>query len=327
MLARLRTSPQPHRALVLVICMQVGGGCGGREISAPPPAEGDGPLLPVALGDARSIPAEDRVLFAADDFAALSAPGTGEWRAEHPEPPQNVASFLASRPNVPTEARGIIYVQPIGALDPESSPPLEVMAELAELYFGLPVTILPAVMVGDVEARGRANEYTGAAQLLAPEVMTWLQRRLPSDAYAIIALTDVDLYPEDDWNFVFGMGAFKERVGVYSFARYHPRFYGERVEPEAARHLVLQRSLRVLVHELGHMFGMHHCAHYECVMNGSNSLAESDTQPMHLCPIDLRKLQLVSERDLRARYHALAAFYARHGMTDEAAWTSARAIR
>ncbi|HUH01530.1 MAG TPA: archaemetzincin, partial [Kofleriaceae bacterium] len=270
------------------------------------------------------IRAGDRALFAADDFSGLGAPEAGEWRAEHPEPPQNVASFLASRPNLPTAARRIIYVQPIGTLDPDGSPPLEAMAELAELYFGLPVTILPAVMVGDVEARGRANEYTGAAQLLAPEVMTWLQRRLPDDAYAIIALTDVDLYPEDDWNFVFGMGAFKERVGVHSFARYHPRFYGERVEPDAARHLVLRRSLRVLVHELGHMFGIHHCTHYACVMNGSNSLAESDTQPMHLCPIDLRKLQLTSQLDLHARYQALAAFYARHGLTDEAAWTRKR---
>jgi archaemetzincin len=306
------------------MCVYVGAGCGGREISAPPPVEDDGPLLPVALGDTRSIRDGDRVLFTADHFTGLDAPEAGEWRAEHPESPQNVPSFLASRPNVPTDARRIIYVQPIGVLDPEGSPPLEVMAELAELYFGLPVTILPAVMVGDVEARGRANEYTGAAQLLAPEVMTWLQRRLPEDAYAIIALTDVDLYPEDDWNFVFGMGAFKERVGVYSFARYHPRFYDQRVEPDVARQLVLRRSLRVLVHELGHMFGIHHCTHYACVMNGSNSLAESDTQPMHLCPIDLRKLQLTSELDLRMRYRELAAFYGRHGMTDEAAWTRKR---
>lgn len=325
MLAR---GPLTTQALVLIMCVHVGSGCRGSDApGSPPPTEEPAPLLPVALGDTRSIPPGDLALFAADDFTELEAPREGQWRAEHPERPQNVAAFVASRPNRPTDERRTIYVQPIGNLDPDYSPPLAVLTELTEIYFGLPVTVLPAVMVGEVEARSRANQYTGAAQLLAPEVMTWLGRRVPADAYAIIALTDVDLYPEDDWNFVFGMGAFKERVGVYSFARYHPRFYGERVEPELARKLVLRRSLHVLVHELGHMFGIHHCAHYACAMNGSNSLAESDSQPMHLCPIDLRKLQLSTGADLRARYRALSAFYARHGLADEAAWTSRRATR
>lgn len=33
-----------------------------------------------------------------------------------------------------------------------------------------------------------------------------------------------------------------------------------------------------------------HCIFFHCVMNGSNHLAETDSQPLHICPIDLRKL-------------------------------------
>jgi archaemetzincin len=35
-----------------------------------------------------------------------------------------------------------------------------------------------------------------------------------------------DLYPKDEWNFVFGLASIKGRTGVFSFARYDERFYG-----------------------------------------------------------------------------------------------------
>ena len=36
-----------------------------------------------------------------------------------------------------------------------------------------------------------------------------------------------DLYPEDDWNFVFGMASLRKRTGVFSLARYDEGFYKE----------------------------------------------------------------------------------------------------
>jgi len=36
---------------------------------------------------------------------------------------------------------------------------------------------------------------------------------------------------------------------------------------------------------------MLHGVFFNCLMNGSNHLAESDRRPLHLCPVDLRKLQ------------------------------------
>jgi len=34
-----------------------------------------------------------------------------------------------------------------------------------------------------------------------------------------------DLYPRDSWNFVFGLASLRERIGVFSFARYEESFY------------------------------------------------------------------------------------------------------
>ena len=60
-------------------------------------------------------------------------------------------------------------------------------------------------------------------------------------------------------------------------------------------------------------------------MNGSGHLGEDFSQPMHLCPVDLRKLQTLVGFDVRSRYQRLQAFYERHGLNDEAVWTKQRA--
>jgi archaemetzincin len=133
----------------------------------------------------------------------------------------------------------------------------------------------------------------------------------------------VDLYPDPAWNFVFGQASLRDRVGVYSFARYAPRFYGEALSP-AGRSLVLRRSCKVLAHEASHMFGIRHCTFYLCLMNGSNHLAESDARPLHLCPVDLRKLHHSLGFDPVERYRRLLAFSESAGFADEAAWLRRR---
>jgi archaemetzincin len=128
-----------------------------------------------------------------------------------------------------------------------------------------------------------------------------------------------DLYPEPSWNFVFGQASLHDRVGVYSFARYDPAFYGE-ARTSGYELLLLRRSCKVLAHETGHMFGLTHCTFFNCLMNGSNHLAESDRRPLHLCPVCLRKLQWSIGFDVFARYTALEASDRAAGFTDEADW-------
>ena len=89
-----------------------------------------------------------------------------------------------------------------------------------------------------------------------------------------------------------------ERACIFSFIRYL-RFDGDVIEGEISelrvpcveqQRLFVQRSARLLFHEIGHAFGLLHCVYYECCMRGTNSIEESDSTPIFLCPIDLRKL-------------------------------------
>jgi archaemetzincin len=72
------------------------------------------------------------------------------------------------------------------------------------------------------------------------------------------------------------------------------------------------------------MFGLKHCVFFNCLMNGSNHLSESDARPLHLCPVDLRKLRHSVGFDPEARYRRLLDFSRNVGFDDESAWLEKR---
>ena len=96
----------------------------------------------------------------------------------------------------------------------------------------------------------------------------------PSDAYAILGLTNEDLYPGDNWTFVFGWASYTAGVGTFSFKRYDPSFDGTEDEHDNPEQSLLMYACHVMAHEIGHMFGLYHCIYYECLMNGINSADE-----------------------------------------------------
>jgi archaemetzincin len=59
-------------------------------------------------------------------------------------------------------------------------------------------------------------------------------------------------------------------------------------------------------------------------MNGSNHLAESDRRPLHLCPVDLRKLHWSLDFDIMDRYRRLLAFWREAGVDTETRWIERR---
>lgn len=83
-----------------------------------------------------------------------------------------------------------------------------------------------------------------------------------------------DLYPGPKWNYVFGWANYKARTGVFSFGRYDPQFNGAGEKVPENDLVLLKNACYVMVHEIGHMFGMIHCIFYECIMNGFNSETE-----------------------------------------------------
>jgi archaemetzincin len=59
-------------------------------------------------------------------------------------------------------------------------------------------------------------------------------------------------------------------------------------------------------------------------MNGCNNLAENDAQPIHLCPVCLKKLQHAIGFDSNNRYKDLGEFYLKEGFIKQVEWIRKR---
>jgi archaemetzincin len=242
-------------------------------------------------------------------------PRPGDWLAEHHEDGQSFAELARSLPLVPTAARRTIYLQPIGDFSDAQRRVVARAADYVERFFGLPVRAREAVLLDAIPALARRRHPAWRnEQLRTTYLLHLLRARRPDDALAVLGLTAQDLYPADDWNFVFGQALPGERVGVWSLYR-----NGDPSASPTEFRLCLRRTLTTAVHELAHLFGIAHCIAWECVMNGSNNSAEKDARPLWLCPTDSQKLCLATERDPGTQFERLAEFAAANGFVDEAA--------
>lgn len=77
--------------------------------------------------------------------------------------------------------------------------------------------------------------------------------------------------------------------------------------------VILYRSCKVVCHEISHLFGLRHCAYYQCIllklfigaMNGSNHIEEDESKPLEICHICLRKLEFSAKILIKERYEQL----------------------
>jgi archaemetzincin len=301
-----------------------------RAPAPPPPVQP--PALPepeiepriAAIGDTSDLAPElQRAFDPVGDFSPMPKPGANDWLAQHPEKPQSYRDWLSQDTHVAAGQRRVIYLLPIGDF-PSSAPSIDTLRTIMHAFFALEVRTLAAVAITDVAAKTRINSNTHQRQLLAPDVLQWLAQRVPEDAFGVVAITMTDLYPQESWNFVFGMASLSARVGVQSFARQDPTFFGERRQA-GWQQLALRRATWTMVHETCHMFGLTHCVYWQCIVAGSNHQAEADSRPLHPCPVCLRKLHAAIKFDPGPREAALAKVYRDVGFTDEAEWSAHRA--
>jgi archaemetzincin len=275
-----------------------------------------------AIGSLEGLPTQlRRALSDGGDFDPIPEPGPGDWLSVAREPGQTFERFTRTASERPAEAAQRICLRPVGDVPPRHRQLLQQLQRFGSEFFGRELSLLPPLVVEGSGIATRRNRFTDVLQLKTRDILPALARSIPPDAWCVLGVTVCDLYPHDTWSFVFGEALLGDRVGVFSVARYDPAFYGKPVDDPS---LLVRRSCKVLAHEACHMFGMQHCVFFNCLMNGSNHLAESDRRPLHLCPVDLRKLQWTLGFDVTDRYRRLLAFWREAGVDDEAAWIQRR---
>jgi archaemetzincin len=88
----------------------------------------------------------------------------------------------------------------------------------------------------------------------------------------------------------------------------------------------LLRTLATATHETCHILTMEHCIAHACNINGSNSLPEADSRPLHPCPVCLRKLCWNLQLEPVAYLKKHQAFCRKNGLQAEAEWFEKAAV-
>lgn len=116
------------------------------------------------------------------------------------------------------------------------------------------------------------NQYRSSGLLLQ------LLENPPSDAVKILGVVEVDLFIPI-LTFVFGEAQLDGLASIVSLHRLNNKFYGL---PED-QNLLTDRLVKEAIHELGHTFGLVHCANSACVLHASTYVENIDQKTEEFC--------------------------------------------
>lgn len=237
----------------------------------------------------------------------LSKAKPGEWLYHHSGKGMSFKQYIQSNPVRPDSQRNKIYLLPLGDFSKTGNKLIKLTAEYLQVFYNVSVIIKPGKLISVISGNARRKK-NNTEQLLTKHILyKILLPELPENAVVYNAITSSDLYPSDDWNYVFGQSSLHDRVGVSSFFRFkEPHWQNDTTEDFK---ITLSRLIKTVSHEIGNNFSIKHCIDYKCIMNGSNSLTESDRKPLYLCPECMSKVCWCCNYDIIDRYKRILHFF------------------
>ncbi len=148
----------------------------------------------------------------------------------------------------------------------------------AELVRGIAEVLPYPLKPVDVEIDLNVYYAPERRQYHATLIIARLLRQLPDTKSKIVGITSLDLFIPV-LTFVFGQSQLNGPGAVVSTHRLHNEFYGL----PADEHLLQTRTVKEVVHELGHAFGLVHCPDYRCVMKASTYVEDVDLKEAGFC--------------------------------------------
>jgi archaemetzincin len=157
---------------------------------------------------------------------------------------------------------------------------VEAIAEETASIYGLPYRVAEEALPLPPAAYDTERGKYSAERLLKE-----LARRPVPGKVRVLGITDVDI-TEGDFNFVFGLARMPGETAVMSLTRLRPK-----TKREDSEDLLLERAVKIAVHEIGHSFGFGHCSNERCVMSYSDTAAGVDLAGKTFCERCRRRLR------------------------------------
>jgi archaemetzincin len=149
---------------------------------------------------------------------------------------------------------------------------LDWVENAAAEWFPLPIRRLAPWSIPERAYDPKRRQYQSV------ELMKMLSQNAPRDASRVLGVTDVDL-SIPMLSFLFGQAQFDGPIAVVSLCRLHQEFYG--LPPDDS--LLRERTVKEVLHELGHTFGLVHCSEPTCAMSLATHIELVDAKSEQYC--------------------------------------------
>jgi archaemetzincin len=164
--------------------------------------------------------------------------------------------------------RPVLGLVPLDPLDPEIVRHLR--AAIAKLL-GLPVRVLRPKPLPPHTHHLQRNQHHST------QILKYLLDE-HAEPFRVLGITAVDLYIPI-FTFVFGEAQLEGKAAVISLFR--PRGGVDGIQPSRA--ILLNRLIKLSLHELGHTFSIGHCRQPGCLMGFSATLEKLDQKNLAFC--------------------------------------------
>jgi archaemetzincin len=200
--------------------------------------------------------------------------------------------------DVPLERK--VYVVPIGDV-PE--------ADLAFARRVLAASLGREAVVAEPLPLPKAQYYPDRGQYGAAGLLRYLEANAPAEAYRTVGITAQDIFT-GELNFLFGIARCPGGAAVIS--TYRMGLYCDSSQQR------LVRLVKLMIHELGHTFGLMHCRQPRCAMKFAIGYEALDRTSVALCERCEEEFCRLGGIDAAARRAELEAVLEAYGLLEEA---------
>ena len=268
-------------------------------------------------------------------YDSIPKPTKYDWLYNVRERGQTIDEYINYRYTKPDSIRKKIYILPITS-ENDIELNYDKIIRYVSIFFQMDTILMKEIDIKSISEKYREQDFFKHKQYLTGDIMKNLLKIIPNDAFCMLGVTNVDLYPDDNYSFVFGVASYHQRVGISSILRFSESFYKNLSKDDMDEYnkiynkeynsdfiqeqnmdTMLNRTTKIITHEILHMFSMEHCIYYNCLMCGINGMIELDRWSHSLCCICIQKLYIATNFDIKKRQTELVEYYKNNDMIKE----------